>query len=868
MGLQSCRKSGRNLFFLFALSFAVITSASNAATFTVSNTADSGVGSLRQAIIDANSLAGLDTISFNISGAGIKTITPTSALPAITDPVIIDGASQPGYAGTPLIQINGASSGSNAGLRLLSGGSTVRGLILNRFPAQGIYIRGSGSNHVAGCFIGTDASGTAASPNNQGVWIDTSTANLVGGTNAADRNVLSGNSGSGIYILNSSSNVIQGNFIGTAATGTSRLPNNDNGISISASQGNLVGGPAPGARNIIAGNYEAGLVLDGTVSSGNTIQGNFIGIGANGSTVVSNRQGGILIQGAPDNLIGGTNAGAGNVISGNGTTGILISGASAAGNSILGNLVGTDPTGKIAAGNDYAGITMLAARNNHVGGSTPAARNVISANKAGGILLSTNSTANFIAGNLVGLDITGTNPLGNLGNGITLCNAHSNFVGSTTSGARNVISGNSSLGKGIEIVEGSTFNTVQGNYIGCDASGSAPRANAGAGIGISWSRANTIGGATPGAGNVISGNADSGLFLWGNTASANIIQGNKIGTDASGLSPLPNAKEGIYLQMAVSNIIGGPLPGAGNVISANGTWGLFLTNTAWNSIQGNVIGAGIDRVTPLGNSTAIGSGANKFHTIELEKGARENTIGGIAENAGNVIAYTPAYNGINYAGVRVRPGVTNNAILGNSFFANAGLGIDLAAYQVTPNDDCDADAGAQNFPLLAEAFTGSGTGVRGAAYGKANTPLRLEFFANPSCHPSGHGEGKLFLGSAYVTTDASCVASFIAPLPRSAPPGHVITATATDPYNNSSEFSSCLTTRPVPTLSFSLLSEHTLQLSWPVDSTGFKLVQTDRLFPPPVIWTPVTNEIIVSGSAFQLSSPMSEPQRFYRLSFE
>src|SRR5690349_24511044 len=102
--------------FLLALAFGVATFKLHAATFVVTTTADSGPGSLRQAMLDANSTPTPDEIDFNISPAGVHVITPLSPLPTITQPIHINGRTQPGYTSTPLIQLNGVSAGPCNGL--------------------------------------------------------------------------------------------------------------------------------------------------------------------------------------------------------------------------------------------------------------------------------------------------------------------------------------------------------------------------------------------------------------------------------------------------------------------------------------------------------------------------------------------------------------------------------------------------------------------------------------------------------------------------------------------------------------------------------------------------------------------------------
>src|SRR5207244_9028751 len=160
------------------------------------------------------------------------TITPASPLPSITDAVTIDGTTQTNYSGQPIIQLNGASAGPNAnGLLILGGNSLVRGLVINRFQRSGIRIEGLGTNTIEGNYLGTDVYGTNYAPNGVGgVYIYESAGNLIGGTNAGARNILSGSNVAGIFIENHSAtgNKVQGNYIGTEVTGAKRLGNASN----------------------------------------------------------------------------------------------------------------------------------------------------------------------------------------------------------------------------------------------------------------------------------------------------------------------------------------------------------------------------------------------------------------------------------------------------------------------------------------------------------------------------------------------------------------------------------------------------------------------------------------------------------------
>jgi len=269
---------------------------------------------------------------------------------------------------------------------------------------------------------------------------------------------------------------------------------------------------------------------------------------------------------------------------------------------------------------------------------------------------------------------------------------------------------------------------------------------------------------------------------------SNVIEGNFIGTDASGTLDLGNSDDGVEINGGVSNIIGGVTPAAANVISGNGKAGVFIIHVAatGNLVRGNLIGTDITGTLALGNTSS-----GVFITFD----ASNNTIGGTASAAGNTIAF-------NNRGVFVFSG-TDNAILSNSIFSNSGLGIELdgASQGVTPNDLADPDTGAnnrQNFPVLNTAVSDVGTTIDGALNSSATTIFRLEFFSNTTCDSSGNGEGESFLGSTTVTTDINGNGTFIASLSATAPVGHFITATATDPNGNTSEFSECIGAVPPP----------------------------------------------------------------------
>jgi hypothetical protein len=262
-----------------------------AAAYTVTNTNDAGAGSFRQAILDANATpAVLDTIQFNIGGGGHRIIQPLTALPTITDPVVIDGTTQPGFAGAPLIELNGSSAGSGAsGIKITAGGSTVRGLVINNFSeGSGIYLTqestsGDG-NIIEGNYVGVDATGSIALPNTFGINMEGSSNNRIGGTLASQRNVVSGNSNTGLRLSGSNHNSVWGNYIGVSASGSSALGNGNQGLRIENSSDTIVGGTGTGERNDISFNQDAGILV--IYGSNNQIQGNVIEANSVGGVVV------------------------------------------------------------------------------------------------------------------------------------------------------------------------------------------------------------------------------------------------------------------------------------------------------------------------------------------------------------------------------------------------------------------------------------------------------------------------------------------------------------------------------------------------------------------------------------------------------
>jgi uncharacterized repeat protein (TIGR01451 family) len=380
-------------------SAATVLMTSPAATITVINTNDSGAGSLRQAILSANSAAfpGADLINFNIPGGGNQTIAPLTPLPAITGPLTIDGYTQNPGSPTPPIELAGTNlpvGGLSTGLAISAGNSVVRGLVINRFDSVGISLSGS-NTIIDGNFIGTNAAGTAGQPNGDtGVLINAGSGHLVGGTVAAARNVISGNTSHGVQILLGPATLhqIQGNFIGTNAAGTGGLGNGSDGVDMLSGDGSVtnctVGGTTAGARNVISANTGVGVQFI-TVGTSNLVQGNLIGTDVTGSNDLGNESSGVALTEATDCTVGGTVAGAGNVISGNGLDGVRINSATATGNRVQGNKIGTRADGLTALPNSGPGVRVMNSANNNTIGGAAGEGNIIAFNLEAGVRIET-----------------------------------------------------------------------------------------------------------------------------------------------------------------------------------------------------------------------------------------------------------------------------------------------------------------------------------------------------------------------------------------------------------------------------------------------------------------------------------------------
>jgi hypothetical protein len=379
-------------------------------TFLVTTTEDSGAGSLRQAILDANATPGTNEIDFAIGDGGVQTIRPATALPTVTRSVIINATTQPGFAGSPLIELNGTDAGVGTnGLVISAGNSIIQGLVINAFRGDGADLVAAGvvlsgnDNVVRGNFLGTDLTGTQAVGNDVGVLISRGEFNHVGGTTAGERNLISGNSVAGVEIrgtpggADAIGNGVRGNYIGTDVTGTLAL-GNGTGVYFARGSNNSVGGPGAGFGNLISGNLLEGVKIE---SGAGTIQGNLIGTDVTGTRALGNRIG-VLLSGerARNNHIGGMTAGLGNLISGNCEDGLQVDSVVTGGTVVQGNLIGTDVTGTAALGNGGNGVVIRGGTTNAIGGRATGAGNTIAFNGGDGVLVD-GSSGDAILGNAI-----------------------------------------------------------------------------------------------------------------------------------------------------------------------------------------------------------------------------------------------------------------------------------------------------------------------------------------------------------------------------------------------------------------------------------------------------------------------------------
>jgi len=442
----------------------IVTRTARATTYTVTNTNNSGAGSLRQAILDANNNPGPDIIAFNIPDSdpgyvnkhNVWVIQPNSLLPSLTGGnTTIDGTTQTTNQRDtnilgPEVLIEGINLSPTAWIfSVESSDNVIKGLAITGVGGAGIKIISAAMNNtISGNYIGIDPSGSAAWGNGTGIDIfGAASINTISG------NVISGNTLDGIKIAGSGTdtNFVKNNFIGLDPTGSVPIPNGRNGILIlNGASFNSIGGDTPD-QNIISGNTINGVYLSGAGTKHNIVWNNYIGTDLPGTTDVGNINSGVAISdGATDNGIQE------NLISGNLMHGVFISGSGTNNNFVRLNVIGADVQGTTPLPNGLHGVVITdGAESNWIGTSAPEWGNVIVSSGWSGVSIF-NSNNNTVMLNAIGTNEEGTAI--NLGN--TYYGVHVEGMNNTI-GPGNTIANNWSDGVR---VDGKTI-TAQSNHI-------------------------------------------------------------------------------------------------------------------------------------------------------------------------------------------------------------------------------------------------------------------------------------------------------------------------------------------------------------------------------------------------------------------
>ena len=781
----------------------------------VTTTADVGPGSLRAAIYYATDHPGT-TVKFNLNSVsdpgysnGVFNIHLTGMLPPLAaNGLVIDGSTQPGFAGKPLIVVDASQiipeTFTSDTVLIYSSSNQLKNISFTGFDWNGITLEyaDATNNTISGCWLGVDATGMHAAPNAyQGILLaGGASGNVIGGTSALARNVISGNAQYGVCITdsNTTGNIVLGNYIGTDASGSNALANQLSGVLIGGgASGNTVGGNYALTRNIISGNAQYGIFLTNT--TGNFIYGNYLGVNVGGQTALGNALSGIALFGGSQNSIGGPGLGEGNVLSGNGNYGLDIRNSVATQNIVQLNLIGLGAGGTNSVGNALGGVHLgSGAQSNTIG--TTLARNVISGNVTAGVFLTEASTSgNLIQGNYIGTDITGTNAFPNTLAGVYLPDgASGNIIGGTSQYARNVISGNY---YGVYIAGTGGGNVIEGNYIGVTPDGSHAVGSAFTGIILFGGTTNNlIGGTTSGAANVLSGFWGYGVYVSDAGTAGNLVQGNVIGADATGTNALGNGYANILLQLGTTNnVIGGTGAGAGNEIAFSGGAGVLLLNaeTTNNAIRGNAI--------------------------------------------------------------------FNNGFLGINF-SNTTVVANHSGFLAGPNNMQNHPVITQAFGA------GFSSIVQGALNSLAGRNYLIDVYRSPAADFSGYGQGQFYVGTVSVTTDGAGNASFAFTNHSGNFAGQYFSTTATDASGNTSEFSADVLATNVPAAAaqfgppfIGLTNGFIFNLTL-VTNFSYHIQAATNLAANPIPWVNLTNFTASASSlTFTDRTATNFRTRFYRV---
>lgn len=573
----------------FSTPFAI---ANIATTYTVITSADSVAGSLRAAIEYANSHSGADTINFlsSLNDSVIFLLDDLEPLNDLTGGTFINGDLDSDC--NPDIMVDATSA--NYGFQVTSATNVIRGLSISNAILDGVLISGvNATNNLLVCnHIGTDLSGTVSTCGNKenGIHIqDGANGNIIGGINEG-HNLISGNDENGILIegAGSNNNIITNNYIGTDINGTNSLRNDFAGLRIIDQASHNVIGLVNGGRNIISGNSEYGISIEGASTDSNTVANNFIGTDVTSLNSVSNDNKGIrVIDGSSGNTIGGVGSGR-NVISGNNGDGILLTGSGTSNNLIVSNYIGLDSTGLEANANTGTGIRITnGASQNFIGNGTDESRNVITGYDDGGITIKdATSINNVILGNYIGVDANCAAGLSNEGDGILLdIDVNNTSIGDGTQGGRNVI-GASDNG----IVVRGPNNTIFGNRIGADTLDGNAFGNSTHGIHLLANAQNdSI------IGNIIANNDECGIRIAGETAFGNIHFNNALFDNVEcGIAIIDTAQQEIRIPEINRVVPGGTVQGKASPNAfvhlyggVDDFQGKYLVNTVTADASGN-----------------------------------------------------------------------------------------------------------------------------------------------------------------------------------------------------------------------------------------------------------------------------------------
>lgn len=821
------------------------------ATFTVTSNANTGIGSLRNAITQANNNPGADIIAFNLP-AGSRTIALTSALPSISGQVTIDGTTNPGYAGAPIVEITGNNTLIANALIMNASNSVVRGLSITGFArdanfnfGRGIVLNGS-NNVVENNYFSLRPGGVSTlSLGRYGVELNGASNTIRNNAGYASQAFVANDEAASGAI----NNVIVGNLMGTSASGINLALTSGMNYSVilNAGSGNRIGGPNAVDRNVIAVPAFAGIYLNNNAGT-TTIQNNFIGLNVSGSGSLAFSNPGTsgiqIVAGSGhlirDNVIANAN---GNQIQLSTSTGIQIHG-NRIGLTQAGAPAGTGQRAVFASGSEFGSLT--------IGSTNSVDRNWIMPGTLGGIVNQNSDGDMLVTNNVIGIAPNGSVSALHAAPGISvLATASKVYIegnilgsaGSTDLIYAEALSNNMLVGSVVRIV---------GNQLGMNVAGTAAVGNSVSSKGIVITDTGNA---------LVSQNKIAGVGVGISNVGMNYLYGNQIGLDASGINPL-SVGSGIH---SIFGVVGGSGPGEGNLI---GDW----TNSAIDVIdgtnaliRGNRIGTNIDNTGIYTGTTGIRStvtsiigGTNPGEGNTITGASMAIELGGGASTVqGNTLGLPGRPNGV---GIRLAPAATNlaNMLIGgdtasagntiahntgkaivltqtsgltvqnvtirrNSIHSNGGPAIDFNNDGLTANDPLDADTGVnglQNFPLLfsADSSGGAQTAVTGFVNTSPSTPLVIDFYSADVAN----NEARTWLGSKTIVSDASGGASFSHSLPFVAG-NKFIVATATNiaafPNGATSEFSPAIavtgptdTTAPTASINFEFNSRQALNL--------------------------------------------------------